>query len=1300
LTQANNINGYLNIGGTPGNVRDITLFDIGPNGGQVVNFPLLSNLRNLTVTVNVDAPVPEMTLHNGGSLYVDTSGALTGGIGGSITQTGVGVVPGTTTLIAGSHPITFTENNSLTGAVTLSNTGNNTVAVTNSTALTLGNVSVGTGALTLNGVGILQAADTTITQASGAGNASFTANAGVIDLGNTGNSFTGPVLLNNTGVNDVTVSNNSALTIGLSTLGNGNLNLTAGGTISQSDTITQEANAGITTFTFTAPSSDLLWASYPNNLNGYLNIGGDLSSLRDVAFRNIGAGGAALINLQALSNLRNLTILLDNTAAVTLPALILHAGGNLLLDTSGDLSNGTGGSIAQTGALVVPGTTTLNAGANPITFTDTGNSFTGAVTLTNRGANEVALTNSMALTLGNVSVGTGALTLNGAGISQALGTTITQASGAGNASFTSSNGAIAITNTDNRFTGSVLLSTLGNDNASLTNSGAITLGTTTVGGYMSITAGGTMSQSGLITIANGGAIFDLTAPNSDLLFLSFPNNFGPVPIQGNPADFGNVRDIAIQTSGTTDISSALSYLPNLRNLTIIFDTASNVSFPGFSLSGNLNVTANGSITETGAINVTGGTTTVAVTAPNSDILLGSQANNFGTNSMIFGGTQNNIRDFALRNINSGATTPTLSGLTHLRNLTLSYDVAPIVVPTVTLSGNLILTAHGSITQSGTIIAPSATRTYSITLANSDILFNTQPNDLGTTPAIFAGTLNNIRDLGVWNVNLGATSSLPSFVGLTNLRNLSIAFNNAAVTLPTITLTNGGYLSVIAGGPISQTGVLTVPGTSSFVADANPITLTQAANRFTGAVAFSNSGANDVTLTNSIALILGDISVGTGALTLNGVGISQASDTVITQASEAGNASFMGNAGVINLGNVGNRFTGTVSLNNSGDNFVQLTNGGALILGASTVGSSTLGLTAGGTISETGAIVQAANAGDVIFNLTAPNSDILLANEPNNFSGSITYTGNLGNVRDVARRNINPDAAVTATDIPLLTHLRNVTYIFDNAGVVFPSSYTLHNGGSLIIDTSGNLSGGTGGSITQLGPVVIPGVMTLNAGANPIILTHTGNSFTGAVTLTNRGANDVELTNSTTLTLGNVSVGAGALALNGVGISQVAGTTITQANGAGNASFTANAGVINLGNTGNSFTGPVLLNNTGANDVQLTNSLALIMGTSNIGSGNVTLTSGGSISETGPITTETSDNLITFSFTTPSSDLLLTQANNINGYLNIGGTPGNVRDITLFDIGPNGGQVVNFPLLSNLRNLTVTINTDAPVPEMT
>ena len=68
-------------------------------------------------------------------------------------------------------------------------------------------------------------------------------------------------------------------------------------------------------------------------------------------------------------------------------------------------------------------------------------------------------------------------------------------------------------------------------------------------------------------------------------------------------------------------------------------------------------------------------------------------------------------------------------------------------------------------------------------------------------------------------------------------------NSIATVLAASTV--GNNLTISSSGAITQTGVLTVPGTSSFSAGANAITLnTMAQAIFTGAVSFSNSGAND------------------------------------------------------------------------------------------------------------------------------------------------------------------------------------------------------------------------------------------------------------------------------------------------------------------------------------------------------------------------------------------------------------------------------------------------------------------------
>ena len=103
-------------------------------------------------------------------------------------------------------------------------------------------------------------------------------------------------------------------------------------------------------------------------------------------------------------------------------------------------------------------------------------------------------------------------------------------------------------------------------------------------------------------------------------------------------------------------------------------------------------------------------------------------------------------------MNAGATVPSLAGLTSLRNLTLTFDTAPIALPTLTLTagGNLSVTAGGSITETGAVTVPGTT-TLATTVAGSDILLHTQANDF-TGALTFGGTQSNIRDVGLRNVN--------------------------------------------------------------------------------------------------------------------------------------------------------------------------------------------------------------------------------------------------------------------------------------------------------------------------------------------------------------------------------------------------------------------------------------------------------------------------------------------------------------------------------------------------------------------
>ena len=155
-------------------------------------------------------------------------------------------------------------------------------------------------------------------------------------------------------------------------------------------------------------------------------------------------------------------------------------------------------------------------------------------------------------------------------------------------------------------------------------------------------------------------------------------------------------------------------------------------------------------------------------------------------------------------------------------------------------------------------------------------------DGGHSLTLTAGTLSAINSNTAINVSLGVVG------GASPLGTLTIQSDNASgLALPAITLASGSNLSVTTNGAITQSGLITVPGTASFSAGANAITLTNTGNLFTGAVTLSNSGANDVSIINNKALVLAASTVGRNLFVTASGAISQTGALVVP-----GTASFM------------------------------------------------------------------------------------------------------------------------------------------------------------------------------------------------------------------------------------------------------------------------------------------------------------------------------------------------------------------------------------------------------------------------
>jgi hypothetical protein len=334
------------------------------------------------------------------------------------------------------------------------------------------------------------------------------------------------------------------------------------------------------------------------------------------------------------------------------------------------------------------------------------------------------------------------------------------------------------------------------------------------------------------------------------------------------------------------------------------------------------------------------------------------------------------------------------------------------------------------------------------------------------------TLTTDANNGVINVGTLQQSG-GDLVLTTNGTGDATVVNNAAIDFGTSSV--GGALSATASaGTITQNGgALTVAGTSAFASGANAITLSHASNDFTGAVSLSNSGTNDVALTDANALDLGTVDAGQN-LTITTSGAISDSGVVTV----AGTTTFdnSGGSSAAILLDSESTYTGNVSFTTDAGSDVTITDNSAFAI-QSGLHVNNLSITSTGSVTDLGDIDI-----DGTLTVSAASQTIDLSGTGNDLTGAVTLTG----------------AAVTLED----------TTATSIAG----------------ISATGALSVTSSGEITQSGAIDADSTAGFTAGANAITLTNTSNDFSGAVSLSNSGSNDVALTDANALDLGTVAVG--------------------------------------------------------------------------------------------------------------------------------------------------------------------------------
>ena len=1047
----------------------------------------------------------------------DISGAVTQNTGLAITagtltvDTNAAVTLTNTNVIANLGAVTTSGNFALTDAGGLTLTGasssGGTYTITTTGVLALGSQNViASGDVSLTGAGITQGSGSTVN--AGSGTILVDANAAVFNLAGslvtTSSSSTAVQILD---------GGSSTNSLGTITAASGTVVIGANDTTGDVD---QTVGTSITASTLTA------------DLNSPLRLSNSGNAIGTLGAVTIDGGNFALVDNGTLTVAGPVfatdeVSITANGGLMTITGNISVAGSDLILSATG--INQTGGAITTPNAII-------SGNGGNISLTQSGNNFTGDVSITNTGAATTAITDSNAIRFDAVSVGTGTFTVNSTGnITQSPAGITT----GGAVVLSAGTGAITLTTSTNDFGGAVSATNTGGAAIALRDANAIQLGAVSASGTLTVTAVG-------ITQTGDGVTAASTA--------SFTAGAGVITLTDSDNDFQGT--VALSNSGANNVA--------ITDTNAIKLAASSVG------SGTLTVTAVG-ITQSGAITqaasagtatFNGGAAAITLTNAGNDFTGAVAANNSGTNAI-------QITD---KNALVLGTTTTQDALTVIAG------------GAVTQSGNVSVVGATSVTATGfDITLDRAGNAFigavSLTGANVEVK---NGNDLvlgpivatGTTKASAAGDIDQVDapTAGITSTGLATFTTLTAgksirldntlnnfaggvSVGGTSLVDVSVFNPLYPLVLDAFNLT--GTLAIQAKG-ITQSGPLTVGGTSSFDGGAGVVTINDADNDFTGAVSAQNTGNNAVTLVDKTAILLGSISTA-GVLTVTAVGITQ------NQPLTASNtAKFDSSTGNIVLNNANNDFSGAVWLTTSGSGNATVVDKNAIEIVVPGIGGN-LSVTAGGDITD----------GPGIF-----------------VAGTATF--------DAGSANVDFDKTHSDFNTVVITLANNVT-LFDSGRIAFGAS-----------TITGALSVTANGPISQSGALAVTGTATFDAGpTNDITLNDAGNAFS-TVVITN--GQDVSLRDTDAIVLGTINV-SDTLTITAVGITQSG--AITQAPGAGAATFNGGAAAITLTNSGNNFTGPVAANNTGANAIQITDAGALILGAVTTAN-NLTIVAGGAVTQ--------------------------------------------------------------------------------------
>jgi hypothetical protein len=932
----------------------------------------------------------------GGSTVKGNLSVTTTGTGAGISQSGALIVSGRLTATATGKDIVLTSSNKA-GSVSLFGKD---VSFTESDATDLfdstvtedfvlssggavtdsGNISVtattsitaGTGkSITLDGTSSTYADRVNLSSSTGAGTL---VNGTTTELGNVSlKTFT----LHSTGAVTQDTSSTVSVTglasidatgasVNIGTAASTTVNLGTGAFKGTDVTLNEDSatNLGASVVT-----GNLMVVSTPTTGNGGVTDSGDIQvdGTTTITANNSGGATTADIILDAsgstygisttttdliLTANRNISVV-DNSAATKLGNT--SATGTLTVVADGPITDVTGASISVAGTNKATFSTS-GTGAGFEIDLDNDNNFTGAISLIGEDARvasqgdsvNLGTTNVETLTVNTTSTTDGNLTQSGA---VKVGGTTTLTTGTGN-----------IDLDDNGFNsfGDLILSTT-TGSASITERGSTEIGTSSVGSLTVLSTGG-IENSGTDTLTVTGAT-SLTA------------NGGAITLGSNNALGGTVDLIA-----TGDIL--------LKN-----DDAGGTALGDVSTPGDFTLTSTaGAVTQSGDARV-GDLATV--TATTFDISLGG-SNQFGRLS--FDGntvTINEINGTVLEaanaddgltitsggniedndNVTVDGTTTLTAGATGTQNITL--DETGNMFDELELSAGVAVIFNSN--AAGTMLGTSTLAT-SLNLTSADDVTQTGNVSVGNALTINAGSGTDDVDL-----DEGHTLSLGTLSVVAN--NVSVNEGSAnGIILGASTI--GGNLSLTAAGAVTDSGTLSVSGTTTISAGSNSITLDHTDvggdpdNTFTGKFA-ATGGA--IILASGGNLLLGNISASS---------LNISADGDVTNVLTVGTGTTDGTYGDIDVTGAttidaslgANNHTVAIDTDNSGSSF-----GSAPVITANLVDTSNPIV----VVTSSSATANSGDSVTITFTFDSSVSGLVVADVTIGGTGTFSQTSNTG-----------------------------------------------------------------------------------------------------------------------------------------------------------------------------------------------------------------------------------------------------------------------------------------------------------------